>query len=88
MTEEINKERKTGSGRLNGSNGKKDKYVLEFNDKKYICKTVSEMAKICNRSRMCMTRILLGQTTCKKITSAELKNIKIVKLKDFVLSFS
>ena len=75
------KKRKPGSGRVKGSKGTKDKYVLEYEGRKYLCKTQYEIANITGRSVHCISRIIRGITTFKHPSkSAELKNIKITML--------
>jgi hypothetical protein len=88
MTEENNivqtldkKVRKEGSGRVKGSKGKKDKYILQYEGRKYLCKTQYEIAEITGRSIHCISRLIRGITTFKHPSkSAELKNIKITMI--------
>lgn len=85
MTEENNtqfedniKKRKEGSGRVKDSKNQKDKYILEYNNRKYLCKTQYEISEITERSIHCISRLIRGITTFKHPSkSAELKNIKI-----------
>ena len=81
IKEPEEKIRKKGSGRVKGNKNKEDKYVLEYEDRKYLCKTQNEIAKITGRSRHCISRLIRGITTFRcPSKSAELKNIKITVL--------
>jgi len=73
--------KKKRGGRQTGAKGKKDKYILEYKGRKYLCKTHNEIAVITGRSRMCISRLIRGETTfrCKERTK-DLKDIIISTL--------
>lgn len=68
-------------GRKKGAKNLKAKYKLEYEGNTYECKSQQEIANIVGRSRMCISRLVRGETTfrCKERTK-DLKKIKITKL--------
>ena len=90
IDEQINKEKNDDhepkkvsnyKGRQKGAKNLKAKYKLEYEGKTYECKSQQEIANIVGRSRMCVSRIIRGETTfrCKERTK-ELRKIIITKI--------
>ena len=59
---------------------KEFKYLLEYEDKEYKCKTQRQIAKLTGRSEDCINRIVRGINTYKKNDSKDLKEIKITRI--------